>query len=413
MKKTISKTFTVNLKLLILLMFTSVNCRSQSNQISLDSVLISNRYFMEIDENQRFSGPGWTFLQSNFKGKNIIGIAENHNTKEIPVFTTEVFKWLNLNEGFDYLALEQDPIMMRLISNGSLDVQGLAKKYPYGFTFITDQELEMIEQARKISSAENAIWGCDQTFGVSHVLDNIISDFRDSKNIPVELTLLKSRAREKEKVRDLSKSHYMASLGKRRDILKLKDLSFLRNNSNSSHIEALLLSDSIYGLFRKGEYFKSRNTREKYMQRLFAENYELSKGEDSTPKVLLKFGHFHLMDGFNTGSLTSNVGSMARSLAIYEGADSFVLNMQIYRNDNSEWDYLDQAYPMFSRLSNIDRWTVFDLRPLRSLDYNDHFKNQISSEFYDNWKSLIYRFDSLVIIGNGGSGTYEVTGAKF
>jgi hypothetical protein len=91
-----------------------------------------------------------------------------------------LFESLNKRYGFSYLALEQDPIMMELVSAPSVvgnreSVISFARKYPNGFTFITDQELEMVAKVGSISNANrDRIWGLDQVFGAIHVLDQLI-----------------------------------------------------------------------------------------------------------------------------------------------------------------------------------------------------------------------------------------------
>jgi len=379
----------------------------------LDSIILANKYEINQKDNQ-FSGSGMDYILDNCKNAQFVGIAENHNTKEIPIFTSYLFKQLHEYYLFNYMALEQDAVMMKLLSSKKNDVVEMAKKYPNGYTFISDQELDLIKDAINISNKKNAIWGCDQSFGASHSIAHILISLKDKSKSYDKIEQIYNQIFEKEKVRNLEVYRYMTDTLKKSDLLSIKK-ELVKSNIDSLnfYINSLIISDSIYSQIIKKKYFQSRSMRESYMRKRFISEYKNSLTMDSLPKVLLKFGHYHLMDGFNTGSHSTNIGDLVRNIAQYNNQQSLIINTQIFRIDNSDWDYLEESYPMFTKHSDVNSWTLFDLRPLQKYQANGLLKGQIKKDLINSWENLIYKFDMLLIIGNGGDGTWNTTGVKY
>jgi len=393
----------------VIFLFSKCALLAQSTSV-LDSLLLTNKYEIGFSE-QGFSGEGIAYIIKNAQNTQFVGIAENHNVKQVPVFTSFLFDALKENYGFNYLVLEQDPVMMKLLSEKKYDVIEMAKTYKSGFTFISDQELKLIDHVVNISKASNnSVWGCDQSFGASHALQEIINNLKIKDKATKTLKSLNNEIYSKEKDRDLELYHYMSELNKTKDLIPFKEAVTNHGEVSSEfYINSLIISDSIYNLIVKKSFYQSRSMRENYMKSRFVEEYKQALKTDTLPKALLKFGHFHLMDGFNTGSLTTNIGGIVRNIAQYNNKEALIINTQVYRDDNSDWDYLEGAYPQFTKHSSVDSWTLFDLRPLRIYDYNGWLSGAIKDENLRNWRSLIYRFDMLLIIGNGTDATWKIT----
>ncbi len=381
----------------------------------LDSVILANKHVIKVDqENDHFSGEGFDYLQENCDNVQFIGIAENHNTREIPKFTFSLFEKLHEQYSFNYLALEQDPVMMSLLSTREYETLEMAKKHPHGFTFISDQELEMIESTLNLANSKNSVWGCDQSFGASHSIAHILRSFENESDNLKMLESIYHRIYEKEENRNLIEYHYMADTTKRIDFLKIHELIINSGKEELDfYITSLLISDSIFSEFLNKRYYQSRSMRESYMRQRFIAEYKKAMNADPFPKVLLKFGHYHLMDGFNTGSNTLNVGNLIRNLATYNGMESLIISTQIFRDDGSDWDYLDESYPMFTKHASISNWTLFDLRPLRPFDSNGLLKGAVKDEQRVLWEDLLYNYDMILVIGNGGDATWLETGVEY
>lgn len=400
--------------LLLLLSFGSADAQESI----LDSIILKHKYIIESAQNG-LSGDGITYLLDESKNAQFVLIGENHNTKEIPEFTSELFAILHKNYQFQYLALEQDPAMMRIVSNRDVSITEMARKYPYSFTFITDQELAMIEKVRSISRAKSPIWGCDQSFGASHSLD-VISDFLNSKTkYQREVDSLYKDIHTKERERNLDSYHYMAELNKREQLLTIKNnIPYKYAKRLAFYIDELLISDSIYHLIKTKKYFESRSMREEYMKIRFLCEYKLASAKDQLPKVVLKFGNNHLNNGYNPGSNVNSLGNFVRQFALMNNKNSISINAMIYRNDGSDWDYFKSDSSLlylqrFANNSDVNQWTLFDLRPLKSIYYNEDVSLGITKQEKANWENLIYGFDFLLLVGNGNDGTLNQTNGQY
>lgn len=394
---------------IIALGFSTTICLSQESK--LDRLIKLNKYIIEQDGNE-FSGPGIDYILQQAKDVQFLGLAENHNTMQVPIFTSYLFKQLHNQHDFNYLALEQDPIMMKLLSSRKYNAVEMAKKYNHGFTFIADQEVDMIHEVVNISKSPNSIWGCDQSSGVSHVLDEIMESCKPNSDSYEELKSLVEKMKGLEATRESNR--YIGRTSSTRDIKRIQEI--LQNNHISpdllEYFNHVVISNSIYSDFRNAKYHESRSFREYYMRGRFIEEFKRAQQIDSLPKVVLKFGHYHLMDGFNIGSQVNGVGNLIRSLAQFNNKKSLVINMQIYRNDGSDWDYLDESYPEFVEHSDINSWTLFDLRPIRAGFNNGDYTELIEKEYKEYFEELVNRYDLLLIIGNGGDGTWDYMDVK-
>ncbi len=393
-----------------------VNVVAQKNY--LDSIISKHKYIITPTQNG-LSGDGIHFLLNEAKDAQFVLIGENHNTKEIPEFTSLLFEQLNNLYQFEYLALEQDPAMMKIIANRTTSITDLARKYPNGFTFVTDQELAMIEKVRSISKSKNPIWGCDQSFGASHSLD-VLKSFLKSKGKQVTtIDSLCTIIYEKEKARNLESYHYMSELNKTQELQLIKDnIPFKHYNSLKFYIDELLTSDSIYKLIRNKKYFESRSLREDYMKKRFLFEYNSATTKNKIPKVVLKFGNNHLSNGYNPGSNVNSLGNFVRQLALINNKSSISINALIYRNDGSDWDYFKSEPALlylqhFADNTSATQWTLFDLRPLKAAYYNETLAPYITKEEKRNWENLIYGYDFLLLIGNGTDGDVTNTNGQY
>ena len=399
------------------LFFVTLAASAQTS--ATDSLLRANSYAILYDSTGNMSGTGVEFLLKNTADAQFVLIGENHNTKEIPQFTASLFDMLHDHYGFAHLALEQDPMMMQKVSakpwKGNADsVFSLARRYKYGFTFIDDEELRMIALVSAYQAKGNSVWGCDQLFGVSQLLDKIRPGKRD-----VEFDSLKARAKRTEADRDLEKKHFVSQQITKAD---LKVLRKYRTGDPASDVDfgihSLTMSDSIFTLMRTERSYDGCAAREQYMKNRFMEEYNKSKAAgEKMPKVVLKFGNSHTMDGFEPNTGTVNVGTFVRQLAIANGMTSFSMYAKIYRTDSSDWNYNNyegkEVMNMFARNAPIDQWTLFDLRPLKAQYFNSGLKEKLSKENREFLEHVILVYDALLMIGNGNDGTFTVCKCEY
>lgn len=393
---------------------------TNSNQkISLEDLLKQNSYELKITGGI-LSGDGKDFLIKAAERTQFFTIAEPHNAKEVPEITTLIFKLLHEKYGYNYLALEQDPIMGKMVSAptavGKRDFMvSLARKYPNAFTFITDQELEMIAEAGKISDGKgNKIWGIDQVFGVVHALEKLVeyapNDDVRQRTLKLLETLKKNEAEEAKKL----ERYTMA------DVVGLEELDKLladykpeKNPEAEFIIAQMILSRQIYKnniRAGKGELtgFISNQEREENMKMLFINEYRKAQIADkSLPKVLLKAGHYHTIRGRNWSNVLS-LGNFLSEFAKSNDMESF--HLALY-NNNVSGDYgvlsKSEDYKPLAAAASTDKWVVIDLRPIRNYAHAGKIAD-LNAEM----RRIIFGFDAALLIGGGSRGTYKLLGVQ-
>ncbi|HEY3769342.1 MAG TPA: hypothetical protein VGN44_11775 [Candidatus Angelobacter sp.] len=167
----------------------------------------------------------------------------------------------------------------------------------------------------------------------------------------------------------------------------------------------LLQTSAIYQLFSKGLGGESNRKRSLAMKERFSRNYVQSAKGGPAPKVILKFGAFHMFKGFNP-LLNNDLGNYVTELADGLGLKSIhilVLGVegtklevekvstseQIAPFDLKSGDYHLGFRPMLNLV--LDQgWTLFDLRGLR--------KDFKSSDVERDIERLTFGYDFLLLI---------------
>ena len=79
------------------------------------SVLKANSYELTVADG-KLSGAGFDFLMEASSNAQFFALGEPHNAKQVPEITSMLFKALHERRGFNYLALEQDPVVTQMVS---------------------------------------------------------------------------------------------------------------------------------------------------------------------------------------------------------------------------------------------------------------------------------------------------------
>ena len=94
-----------------------------AQQHDLDSLLQAGRMRFDFDA-ARSQGPGFDFLVDAAVDAQFVMVGESHNVKEIPQFTSHLFRQLHERYGFNYLALEDGPFIAELYSDAGVRGEG-------------------------------------------------------------------------------------------------------------------------------------------------------------------------------------------------------------------------------------------------------------------------------------------------
>ncbi len=378
----------------------------------LDALVRNHSYIVRFD-GKSMGGPGAELLFELAGRAQFVALGEEHNTREIPLLTTAMFTELQVRHGYRFLAIEQDPVAMRMVSRPPLrgaaeSIRALSDQYPYAFTFSLDEELGMLAAVGSVSQSKSTpIWGCDQAFGATHILDRLLEAVPPDQ--AEKLTALRAEAAEHERVRDLEKSHYMARQEKSSVIAAMCDTFDAGPGSETQFLlESLRLSDRIYAHYREERYYQNNLEREQYMKARFMDEYrQAAATQDSPPRVLLKFGHWHVYRGLGPSNVQT-LGNFVSEVATLHGMES--LHIAIFPNnepgeygDLSRWQ--DAAPALLAHTLSRAEWMLVDLRALRP-----HFwsiRSEVPAKAVPALSRWIFGFDFALFIGGMQPGGRE------
>jgi hypothetical protein len=398
----------------------------------LSQALHDNSYEIHLHEGE-LEGTGRAFLLKAVHGAQFVALGEEHNNLDIPPFTTALLRLLHEAEGFNYLALEQDPVMMQRVSDGAIRgdsraINALAVQYLMGFTFDSDQELTMLAQAGALLTGKGRpIWGCDQAFGVTHVLDEL-ARYAPDEEARGTVESLRAEAASAEAVRALGKGPtYMQSDAFGRALPRLRQAFAGAHSERAAFLlDALARSAQIYGYFSAGErgeipgYYANNAVREDYLKSRFLAEYRRAEQRDgSTPKVLMKFGHYHLCRGLSPISVPS-LGNFASDFARSHDLGFFSIAIVPFNASGGRGGLYgpfagsehSRDLAGFAAIAAPDRWTLLDLRPLREYPYFRALaaaEPEASDPGQADLRRLVYGFDALLMIGGSAKATHTVT----
>jgi hypothetical protein len=380
-----------------------------------DSVVTAHSMVLQM-HNGTLRGPGADFVLSNAGDAEFVALGEDHNMMEIPELTTALFRVLQSRFGYHYFVEEQDPATMRRIARapvrGHLDsLVALARRYPNAFTFVSDQELGMLADIGATSSARrDPIWGCDQSFGVANALEDLLALPWDV-TAKAFVTALRDTADAKEHTRDLDHYHYIANDPTVHvSLARLHRLIHAPPGGEADVlVQDLIVSNRVYTNWLAGRRYQANSEREEYMKACFMEHYRRADSVDHVPpRVLMKFGHNHLVRGFGYTNLQS-LGDFVSEFAVAGGGHSF--HLAVFPHNDSGYGNLaswtDSTPQLLASHAKTSEWTVIDLRALRSV-YDRILSSSLSPAQSDNLHRWVFGFDAALFIGGAHPGSYTL-----
>jgi hypothetical protein len=380
----------------------------QFDEQAFADALKKNSYPLQM-EGATLRGPGADFLLQEAATSQFVLFGEEHGVREFPEFLSALFAVLHQRDGFNYLAIESDPVSAHASSirplRGNFEaVAGYARESPNAFTFPTDQELRMIADAGRLSTGHaDAIWGLDQSFGVLHALDRL-QELPGFHRTP-KFDEIYKQAKELDSARFTSdQTHFISGGVKTSDLEQLRDQSRARAGSEARFIlDNLVASSRIYGYYAHavaGEltgYFNGY-VREQQMKQLFMREYRIaqSRGEP-LPKVILKLGHWHIFRGMGPSRLQT-LGNFVTEFATANNSDAF--SVAVYHRGSWRDVSNQKGLSPIAAATDPAAWTVIDFRALRPAVHAVKF-----GPLNPNLLSHIYGFDAALVIGGASPGT--------
>ena len=409
------KKIPVSLCLLLVLICTAQGQEVPTDQAKLlDSLLRGHSYAIDY-VNNKLEGPGLELLLAGAKDAQFVVLGEQHLTVEIPLFTSALFQALHDHYRYNYVALEEGPLLGKALSapenRGLLtQVQEYVQQFPNAVHMLTESEVKMFADVGAISQAKShPLWGVNQAFGAAHILDQLVKNAPNPMAKSQAKNLLEE-ALEYEGERFAKNVSYLTEIANQSEFDGLyealgtsenKDLEFL--------INTLLISHNIFAPYaadanpEPGAFFNSGRKREEYMKTMFTQHYQqaLAHG-DTLPKVLVKSGNVHVRRGLTPGLKIPSFGSFLSELARFNGQQTLFISAHIY-NDSSVYRIPgDSWFRPIAEAADPSKWTLFDLRPLQHW-----FRSRRLTGLPQQLLDLMQGFDVILVIGNGDQGTIE------
>jgi hypothetical protein len=390
----------------------------------LDSLVAAHSYWIGV-AGDSLIGPGAKVILDAATAAQFVALGEQHNTREIPEITRILFRILRHRPGYRYLAIEQDPITMARIARppfrGNLDsIVAISRRYPTAFTFMGDEELRMLAAIGWLSSATaDPIWGCEQAFGLLHALDRLAVTDSSVRRTPA-FHELRAAALRQDSVRDLA-AHQTGMSGPHQEALERiwNELRLDPGSEAAFILRSVMLSNRVYQNHRKGgaSRYAANHEREEDMKARFMTEYRRAVASgDSVPRVLLKYGHWHLFRGLGPGGLQT-LGNFVSELAASSGRRS--VHVAFYPN-NAPGGYGDASSwtdPLPRRVSKVvgrERSMIVDLRTLRGHYAFGSFLDEIPLEERESLNRWIFGFDYAWFIAGMHPASYRFNpGVKY
>ena len=391
------------------------------DRVDLRELLDTNSFAVELSGG-RLQGPGADLILKDSANAQFVAIGEEHYNYIIPDITTALFAELQSRYGFHYFMTEQDPVMMEIFSSsptrGNLEkINSLAQEYPMGVTFNSDEELKMLADIGRMSAANaDPIWGCDQASGVTHALDQLLLSVDDPDAVAA-LQLARAKSQEKEAIRDFSKGNYIFDAPTDQFIELKANINPKKGSHDEWLIDAVINASKVFGFYKNGQnnilpgYYENNRFREEHLKDLCLKKYKAASLIEDLPKVLMKFGSWHLFEGLSPTRMHT-IGDFFSGIARFNNRD-FLSIYFVSRNPEEEKNLEQNAFIWpFIRGFDKDQFTVVDLRPFRRYPN----RNLVAKAEGDDWLNenredfmrLVYGYDMIFYVGETKSANFSV-----
>jgi hypothetical protein len=384
--------------------------------------LLQNRYAISVRDGQ-LSGAGAHVLRSAIAQSRFVLLGEDHGVAQTPEFWAAVCDAAG-PEQFHTMAVEEGPLAAAELERWARRPDGLAQLAAFNKTFPESinvsnarEEFDMLQRCARVGQNEFRVWGLNQEmFGAGGLILSRVLESRMGKDArPAMQQLLQKND---EAYRKAMQSGSMFDLFMiAADDQELAAGAVLLQNDGSIEARALfasLVESHEINRTSPAEYGNARR-RERLMKTLFAADYARAATTSAVPpKVLLKFGAYHVYRGLNPVH-GSGIGNYVAEFAEAQGAQSLHIRLMPVKGSQPihprvgqpaqlrPFNYEDQPgsrylQPVLSSLLGAD-WTMFDLRPLRQGVASPG--GAINPEL----ATLVFGYDILVLVPEGTPST--------
>jgi hypothetical protein len=384
--------------------------------------LLENRYPLSARGGQ-LSGAGAQVLRSAVAQSRFVLLGEEHGIAQTPELMAAVCKAAG-PQPFHTMAVEEGPLVAAELEGWARRPDGLAqltafeKTFPYSINgYKAREEFDMLQQCTRAGESEFHIWGLNQeglnAGGV--ILSRVLATHLGSQARAAMQRLLRKNEEGYRKAlqSDSIFDFFMIAA----DDKELADGAALLQSDGSPDARTLfasLVESHEINRAPPAAYPNARR-RERLMKTLFAANYaRAERAAAGPPKVLLKFGAFHVYRGLNPVH-GSGIGNYVAEFAEAHGVQSLHIYLMPVKGSQPIWprvsqpaqlrsfNHVDEAryrylQPVFTNLLTSE-WTMFDLRPLRQ---------EVAAPggaMEAELATLVFGYDMLIVVPEGTPAT--------
>jgi len=371
-------------------------------RLLLDSLLRANAHSMQWSDGAA-GGRGFDLLLEAAEEAQFVVVGEQHLTRELPAFTTALFRQLQARYGFEYAALEEGPVLSAALGADSLRgdleaILGYVLRFPNSVHMLSEGEVKMFAEIGAESNAEHPLWGVNEPVGASHILAELIRRApSEAARRLAESTLADALEYEAERYQKGIKYFDDGPSPSQTDRLAE---AFAVDSQSEFLVEMLALAHRIsapYGAnaqTRPGDFFWSSEAREESMKALFVRWYRQAvAGGDTLPKALVKSGNVHARRGLTPNSELPTFGSFISEVARFNGRSAFFLTAHVVNDESVYQIPEDSWFRPIADAASVDDWTLFDLRPVQPWIRSRRLRD-LPSELRD----LLRGFDALLVM---------------
>jgi hypothetical protein len=359
------------------------------------------------------SGPGADLLLRRSRRTQFVLLGEHHHDRDTPIFSGALFRKLASSHGFQFLAVEQDPVAMETIGTreyrGRIDkIAGLVKRYQTHIGFSSDQDLQLLAEVSGMKPGPlPRVWGIEQAQGPDRYLEEIVAlapagQVRSEAESLLEIARRENRANPGVFVHNdpqilprlqALQAQFRAKPGSRADYLLSK----------------LTKSVEIYSYNRRASTEPVGLLNNTVREALFKENFlsyyrEAAKG-GKLPKVMFKQGLLHMYRG-KAPTQAFTIGNFAHEFAIANGMEGLSVAVLPLASADKASKWMRPILP--------SQWpqqpVVIDLEPLKPRG------RELAPlvDAADRWmfNDFLHGFDAVVILPNSAPASWQLTGFK-
>lgn len=380
---------------------------------SLEQRLLEVRTELRLEDG-RFGGSAAPVLTSAIAQARYVLIGEDHITREIPRFAAAVCDAM-ARDGLAAVAIEAGPEVGKFVSStlGKPDrlarMAALTKKYPDSVAFQNvREENDFVSHCAETSRNPGfQVWGLDQEFlgSAGWLLDSVIATHPGPKAMAA---LTRMRAEERTAAAEAQVNGDPSKL-----LMMSANKDEVEEVSRLLKVEGTAAANKLWGEFVDSHsiYWKnmqrdpdSNGKRARLLKRNLLANISAAPASGVKPRVLLKFGDWHLYKGFNplhqldlgnfVAELADGQGSRSLHIAVlgakgvhrmYAGYNRPERLEPFVMTDDKDYGWLKPLVE--NQVSGA--WTVYDLRRLRF---------QKMGTLDAGLERLIYGYDLLVLV---------------